>query len=84
MPFMQKEEQIYLSRRNLLILLSKLDRKGAGEATHTTIIKSDDVHPIYPQSMPVIRVTAVEDDDYYALREAGAMHPTDEGNITNN
>jgi hypothetical protein len=67
------ETQIYLSRRNLLALLSKLDRKAAGEESYCTIIKRDNLHDKYPQSMSSCRVTAVEDEEYYTTREAGVM-----------
>lgn len=69
-------EQIYLSRRNLLTLLNKLDRVKAGEHSFCTIVKSDNVHEKYPQSMSHIAVTAVEDEDYYD-REPGDMYPKD-------
>lgn len=70
--------QVYLSRRNLLTLLSKLDRQQAGEATACTIIKNDDKHPKYPQSAKSIIVTAVEDEEYYTNRQPGPVHPSDE------
>jgi len=70
--------RVYLTRRNLLTLLSKLDRKAAGESTSCTIEKRDNLHPVYPQSMPSISVVAVEDAEYYAGREAGIVHPSDE------
>lgn len=69
-------EQVYLSRRNLLTLLSKLDRRAAGEKTHCTIIKSDTEHPVYPSS-DVITVTAVEDSEYYTDRLPGEVLPAD-------
>lgn len=74
-------ESVYLSRRNLLALLSKLDRKAKGEDTACTIIKNDNKHVKYPQSMPSIAVCAVEDDEYYSLRPEGAgpLHPKDVG-----
>lgn len=71
-------EQVYLSRRNLLTLLSKLDRSKAGESTACTIIKNDNVHPKYPQTMPSIMVTALEDEAYYTERQPGPVHPADE------
>jgi hypothetical protein len=69
--------QLYLSRRNLLVLLSKLDRAAKGEATATTIIKCDNQHPLYPQTMPEIMVVAIEDSDYYTDRLPGLMNPKD-------
>lgn len=51
---------VYLTRRNLLTLLSKLDRKGRGEKTACTIVKADNLHEKYPQSMKRLTVIAVE------------------------
>jgi len=64
-------EQIYLSRRNLLTLLNKLDRnlKNPGES-RCTLIKQDTEHPTHPSSI-VFRVTAIEDEDYYTDRPPG-------------
>lgn len=70
-------EQIYLSRRNLLTLLSKLDRKAAGESTACTIVKYHNPKDPFTQSMDSVVVTAVEDEDLYVNRSAGAMHPSD-------
>lgn len=77
---MQLPEQVFLTRRNLLTLLSKLDRAGSS-STLCSIVKNDDTHPKYPQSMPLIVITAVEDDDYYTDRSAGPVHPIDEARI---
>lgn len=68
---------VYLSRRNLLTLLSKLDRKAAGEETACTLVKNDNAHAKYPQTMARIAVTAIEDDEYYATRNPGMVHPAD-------
>jgi hypothetical protein len=62
--------QLYLSRRNILALLSKLDRAAAGEATACTIIKYDNTHKRYPQTMPSIEVVAVEVTDYFSPQPA--------------
>ena len=74
-------QRVYLSRRNLLTLLRKLDRNmRAGDAvSECTLVKQDTVHPKYPCS-DVIYVTAVEDDEYYTtgLRAAGEVHPADD------
>ena len=73
-------QHVYLSRRNLLTLLSKLDRNlELAEASECTIIKQDTVHPMYPCT-DVIYVTAVEDADYYVTgdRLAGRVHPADD------
>jgi len=73
-------DRIYLSRRNLLTLLSKLDRRGAGDQTYCTIIKYRNPAdpPEYQQTMDSIVVTAVEDDEYYTARQAGAVVPQDD------
>ena len=70
-------EHIYLTRRNLLTLLSKLDRKKAGEETERTIVKNDTVHPTYPCSSPTV-VTALEDEEYYTDRKPGKVYPADD------
>ena len=70
-------ETVYLSRRNLLSLLSKLDRAAAGERTERTIIKNDNANPEYPQTMEMIAVVAIEDADYYTDRQPGEVHPAD-------
>jgi hypothetical protein len=70
-------EQVYLSRKNLLTLLSKLDRVKSGDLSACTLIKSDNQHPKYSQTMKDILVTAVEDEDYYTDRSAGDVHPLD-------
>ena len=74
-------EKLYLSRRNLLTLLSKLDRLAKGEDTECTLIKCDNVHPIYPQTMDQCMVIAVEDAMYYTDRFAGEVHPLDEPHV---
>ena len=62
---------VFLSRRNLLSLLVKLDRPGS----HCTIVKSDTMHPTHPQTgAEDIWVTAIEDDVYYVDREPGVMY----------
>jgi len=52
--------KVYLTRRNLLTLISKLDRKGKGEITACTIVKADNLHEKYPQTMKSLSVVAVE------------------------
>ena len=74
-------EQIYLSRRNLLGLLSKLDRVKDGDTSECTLIKYDNKHKTYPQSMVSCMVVAVEDDDYYKERKPGAMVEEDEKRV---
>ena len=73
--------KLYLSRRNLITLLSKLDRDNSGEDTACTIIKQQQTKsPAYRQTMKTIAVIAVQDEDYYGAqnRPAGEMHPSDE------
>lgn len=67
---------VYLTRRNLLALLSKLDRKKKGDDTFCTIIKEDTVHAKFPCTTPT-QITAVEDEDYYTDRTPGFVHPKD-------
>ena len=74
-------EHVYLSRRNLLTLLSKLDRRTNGEDTLCAIVKNDNKNNKYPQSMNSIIVTAVEDKDYYNDRGPGEVCPADEPNL---
>lgn len=71
-------EKVYLSRRNLLTLLNKLDRNKAGGDSKCTIIKNDTAHPKYPQSMKSIAIIALEDEEYYTDRSAGDVVPEDD------
>jgi hypothetical protein len=52
--------KVYLTRRNLLTLLSKLARKGNGENTACTIVKADNLHEKYPQTLKKLSIVAVE------------------------
>jgi hypothetical protein len=71
-------DQVFLSRKNLLTLLSKLDRKKNGEGTLCSIIKSDNVNIKFPQTMENIVIMAVEDEEYYTGdRFPGEVHPSD-------
>ena len=71
-------QTVYLTRRNLKALLSKLDRNAKGdEVSACTIVKQDLTHSKYPCS-DVIYVTALEDAEYYTDRAPGRMHPKDE------
>ena len=74
------QPKVFLSRRNLLVLLSKLDRRAGGDATACTIIKYRGSSPENQQTMAAIEVVAVEDAEYYESQEraAGDMHPLDE------
>ena len=71
-------EIVYLTRRNLLTLLSKLDRAAEGDYTECTLIKNDNVHPRFPQTMDAVAVVAIEDKDYYTTRDPGVIHHADE------
>ena len=73
-----KLDIVYLSRRNLLTLLSKLDRKAAGEDTECMLIKQDNKHKTYPQTMDRCAIMALEDDEYYTERKPGAVNEKDE------
>ncbi|WP_407307327.1 hypothetical protein [Acinetobacter sp.] len=70
-------EKLYLSRRNLLTLLSKLDRKKVGDETSCTIVKFQNPTDGFVNTMDTISVTAVEDEDLYVNRTPGVMHPAD-------
>lgn len=74
-------ETLYLTRRNILTLLSKLDRKRNGEDSYCSIIKNDNQHSIYPQTMQSCLVTAIEDEDYYTDRDAGEVLDKDHDSL---
>lgn len=80
-----RTQKVYLTRRNLLTLLSKLDRDADGEQTSCAILKyrNNDV-PEYQQTMNEIMVIAVQDEDYYSSqkRAAGMMHPSEESKLS--
>ena len=76
-----KQHQIYLSRRNLLALLSKLDRLETGDETACAIIKSANLADPYCNTIDQVVVTAVADEEFYANRQPGVMHPLDEANL---
>jgi hypothetical protein len=70
-------QTVYLTRRNLLTLLSKLDRAAKGEPTQCTLVKRDTLHPNYPCT-DIIEVKAIEDEVYYTDRFPGRVNPLDE------
>lgn len=71
-------QRVYLTRRNLLTLLSKLDRnKEIPGSSHVGLVKTDTTHLQYPCS-DAIEVFALEDEEYYTDRQPGPMHPSDE------
>lgn len=73
-------QKVYLTRRNLQVLLNKLDRnREMPESSECTIVKQDTVHPKYPCT-DVISITALEDEEYYVDRKPGRMHELDEPN----
>lgn len=78
MTIFSNSATVFLSRRNLLTLLSKLDRMKEGESSHCALMKSDDTHPTHPQSHPTIFVVAIEDEDYYTNRQPGAVDSRDD------
>lgn len=65
-------EIIYLTRRNLLTLLAKLDKVKQGEASHRCIVKQDIAHKTFPCTNPTM-IFALEDDEYYTDREPGEV-----------
>lgn len=76
---------LYLSRRNLQTLINKLDRQVKGEATACTICKykNADDPAEFAQSFDSVMVIAVEDEEYYSNRDAGAVHPADDPKFRN-
>lgn len=79
------ENVVYLSKRNLLTLLSKLDRFEKGEETKCAIIKY--ANPLDPyflrmdSSVEEVMVIAIPDDKYYVGRGAGEVHPEDDPGV---
>ena len=74
------ENILYLSKRNLLTLLSKLERFEAGEETKCAIIKNSvllDPYCLQLNGEESIMVIAIPDDKYYTHRDPGEMHPKD-------
>jgi hypothetical protein len=53
--------KVYLSRRNVQTLLNKLDRVKSGGESNCTILKRDNQHAKYPQTMAECAVTAMEE-----------------------
>ena len=71
------ENRLYLSERNLRVLLSKLERYKRGEQTACTIIKHSNHLDPYTCTMDEIAVIAIPDEKYYVGREPGIMHAAD-------
>ncbi len=76
-----KQHQIYLSRRNLLALLSKLDRLETGDETACAIVKYANPSDPYCNTIDQVMVIAIPDDEFYTNRQPGAMHPADEAKL---
>jgi hypothetical protein len=71
-------ERIYLSKRNLLTLLSKLERLEQGQETQCAIMKYSNPLDPYCNTMDQVMVIAVPDEKFYTTRTAGEVHPLDE------
>ena len=76
-----KQNKIYLSKRNLLTLLSKLERLEQGDQTACAIVKYANPTDPYCNTMDEVMVIAIPDNEFYTNRAPGAMHPADEVNI---
>lgn len=78
---MDYENRLYLSERNLRILLSKLERFKEGQETKCCIIKHANPLDPYCSTIDEVAVIAIPDDKYYTGRAAGEMHHLDEERI---
>ncbi len=67
-------EKIYLSKRDIQLLLDKLDSVRSGEPSSCTIIKSDAAHPIFPQTLRRISVMATEAQNQYLPGVSPRLH----------
>lgn len=81
------ENVVYLSKRNLLTLLSKVERFEKGEETKCAIIKYS--NPLDPYCLRIgqeseLMIVAIPDDKYYTSRGAGEVHPDDEPGVEGN
>ncbi len=65
--------QVYLTRRNLVTLLAKLDGNKRGGTSKCTMVKRDTAHPKYPQSHLEIYISVLEDEEYYTDRKPGVV-----------
>lgn len=74
------QERIYLSKRNLLTLLSKVERFEQGEETACAIIKYANPLDPYCNTIDQVTVIAVPDENYYTKRTFGEVHPSDDPN----
>ena len=77
------EVRVYLTRRNLEALLSKLDaNRAVPNTSQCTLVKNDTLHPKYPQTHKTIVVKALENEEYYSDRTPGEMHQREERRIS--
>jgi hypothetical protein len=72
---------LYLSKRNLLTLLSKLERLEEGDDTACAIIKYANPSDPYCNTIDSVMVIAVADEKFYTNRAPGAMNPLDEAKL---
>jgi hypothetical protein len=79
--FNEMNERIYLSKRNLLTLLSKLERFEAGDQTACTIVKYANPRDPYCNTIDEVAVIAVPDEFFYVNRQPGPMHSKDEAKM---
>ena len=77
---------LYLSKRNLLTLLSKLERFEKGEMTECTIIKRK--NNLDPYCMRIgcedVKIIAIPDSKYYTARSPGAVLDKDDPDLKGN
>lgn len=71
-------EKIYLSKRNLLTLLSKLERFDDGDATKCAIVKYANHLDPYSNTMDEVMVVAIPDEKFYTNRTPGQVHEKDD------
>jgi hypothetical protein len=74
--------RLFLSRRNLLTLINKLDRNrnGGPKSACSLIFSPEPDHPRCPTNVE-ITVTAVEDDQKYLDRRAGRVMDAPNGAV---
>jgi hypothetical protein len=72
-----KKATIFLSRRNLEVLLSKLDRQAAGQETACTIIKYKNLEdpPEFAQQLDEITITAIQNGEYSPFERKRPARP---------
>ena len=75
------QNKIYLSKRNLLTLLSKLERLEQGDQTACAIVKYANPTDPYCNTIDEVMVIAIPDNEFYTNRAPGVMHPSDEVKI---